>query len=132
MVSLSGGGRAGVVDNFGTASRCFDGMLGIDNVCFGSVVGRVCPWELRLGGAGASEAGAAFLDLRLPISNGIVSAVVCDGRGGFGLGCQFPIFVWWYSSLCILRGLCLWARSFWWSIWPYCWLPRSRWVAKAS
>ena len=86
VVSLSDGGWAGVVGAFGSASRCLDGVLGVGGVCFGSVVGRVYPSGLRLGRAGASGAGAAFLDLRLSISGGVVSARVCDRRGGFGFG----------------------------------------------
>ena len=50
------------------------------------MVGRVCPPELRLGGAGASGAGAPFLGLRLSVSGGFVSSGVCDGRGGFDFG----------------------------------------------
>ena len=86
MVSLSGDGRAGVVDAFGTASRCLGDILNIDNVYFGGVVGQVCPLGLRLSGASASDAGAAFLDLRLSVSGGIVSARLCGRRGGFGFG----------------------------------------------
>ena len=37
MVSLSGDGRADVVDAFGTTSGCLNGVLGIDSVCFGGV-----------------------------------------------------------------------------------------------
>ena len=95
VVSLSDGGQAGVVDAFDAASRCFGGVLGISGVYFGSVVGQVCPSELQLGGAGASDAGAAFFDLYLLISNDIVSARICGGRGDFGFEIvNFPILRW--------------------------------------
>ena len=83
MMSLSDDGRADVVDAFGTASRCLGGVLGVDDVYFENMVGQVCPLGLRLGGAGASGAGAAFLDLRLSISNGIVSTKIYDKRDDF-------------------------------------------------
>ena len=91
FVSLSGGGRAGVVDAFGTASRYLDDVLDIGNVCFDGMVGQMCPSGLRLGRAGASGAEAAFLDLRLSVSGGVVSAKVCDRRGDFDFGVvNFP------------------------------------------
>ena len=83
VVSLSGGGRADVVGAFGAASGCLGGVLGVGGVCFDSMVGQICPSGLRLGGASASGAGAAFLDLRLSVSGGVVSAKICDRRGGF-------------------------------------------------
>ena len=86
VVSLFGGWRAGVVGAFGTASGCLDDVLDIYDVCFDSVVGRVCPSGLRLGGANASGAVAAFLDLHLSVSDGVVSARIYDKRGGFGFG----------------------------------------------
>ena len=68
-----------------------DDLLNIDGPCFGGVVGRVCPPGLRLGGAGASDAGAPFLDLRLSVSGGFVSSGVCDGRDDFDFGIvSFP------------------------------------------
>ena len=38
-----------------------------DSVCFDRVVDRVCPTELRLNGAGSSDAGAPFLGLGLMV-----------------------------------------------------------------
>ena len=93
MVSLSDDKRADVVDAFNTTSRCLDDVLDINNVCFGSVVGRICPSELQLNKARASGTEAAFLDLGLSISNDIVSTGVCGGRGGFGFEIvNFPFF----------------------------------------
>ena len=84
VMSLSDDGRAGVVGAFGTASGCLDDILDIDNVCFENMVSQICPSGLRLGGANASDAEAAFLDLHLSISNDIVSTKICDKRGDFG------------------------------------------------
>ena len=67
-------------------SRYLDGVLGIGGVCFGSVVGQVFLWGLQLNEADTSEAEAAFLDLRLSISNDIVSTGICDKRDGFCFG----------------------------------------------
>ena len=84
MVSLSDGGRAGVVGAFGTASGCLGGVLGVGGVYFDSVVSQICPSELQLGKANASDTKAAFLDLHLSISNDIVSAKIYDKRDDFG------------------------------------------------
>ena len=71
--------------------RCMDDILGVNGICFGSMVGRVCPSGPRLGGANASGAGATFLDLHLSISSGVVSAAVCDRPDSFGFGAvNFP------------------------------------------
>ena len=43
----------------------------------------VCPSELQLIKANTSGAEAALLDLRLSVSDDIVSAGVCDRRGDF-------------------------------------------------
>ena len=83
-MSLSDDKQADVIDAFDTTSRYLDDILGIDNVCFGGVVSRVCPSELQLNKADASGAGAAFLDLHLSVSSDIVSTKVCGKRGGFG------------------------------------------------
>ena len=54
MKSLSWEGRAGIVGAFNLASGYLDGLLDIDSVCYGRVVGRMCLAGLRLGGAGSS------------------------------------------------------------------------------
>ena len=43
VLSFSDDRQADVVGAFNTTSRCLGGVLDIDNVCFGSVVCRVCP-----------------------------------------------------------------------------------------
>ena len=60
--------------------------MDISNVYFGNMVGQVYPSGLRLGGANASDAEAAFLDLRLSVSNDIVFARIYDGRDDFDFG----------------------------------------------
>ena len=60
-----------------------DDILNIDGVCFESMVSQVCPSGLRLGRANASDTEAAFLDLRLSISDGIVSTKIYDKRDDF-------------------------------------------------
>ena len=47
------------------------------------MVSRIWPSELRLNKANASDAEAAFLDLHLSISGGIVSARVYDRHDDF-------------------------------------------------
>ena len=90
-MSLFDDGQADVVDAFGTASRCLEDILNINNVYFDNMVGQICPSGLRLGRANASGTEAAFLDLHLLVSGGIVSAKVCDGRDDFDFGIvNFP------------------------------------------
>ena len=47
------------------------------------MVGQMYPSGLQLGRASASDTEAAFLDLRLSVSNGVVSARVYDKRNDF-------------------------------------------------
>ena len=86
MMSLSDDRRAGVIDAFNTTSRYLDDILNVGSVCFDGVVGRIYPSGLRLGGAGASGAGAAFLGLHLSVSGDVVSTRICGGRDDFGFG----------------------------------------------
>ena len=72
MISLSDDKQADIIDAFGTASRCLGGVLGVDGVCFGTVVGRIYPSELQLNGANTSDTEAGVLDLYLSISNDII------------------------------------------------------------
>ena len=83
MMSLSDDNQAGVVDAFDTTSSYLDDILGISGVCFGSLVGRICPSGLQLNKANTSDSEAAFFDLRLSISNDIVSTKICDKRDDF-------------------------------------------------
>ena len=65
--------------------------MGINNVYFDSMVGQVCPLGLPPGKANAADTEAAFLDLHLSISSGVLSAGIGGGRDGFGFGfVSFP------------------------------------------
>ena len=48
------------------------GLLNIDNPYFELMVGQIYPTELQLNKANSSDTEAPFLDLNLPITNGIV------------------------------------------------------------
>ena len=78
MASLSGVGRAEIVEAFKSASRYLDNLLNVDGPYFGGVVGRICPSGLRLGRAGTADTEAPFLDLHLSVSNGFVSSGIYD------------------------------------------------------
>ena len=83
MLSLSEENQSGIIEAFGSTSRCLGDLLDVGNGFFGGVVGRVCPSELQLSGANVSDAEASFLDLHLSISDGFVKTGVYDGRDGF-------------------------------------------------
>ena len=55
----------------------------INNVYFENMVSQIYPSELQLNKANASDTEAAFLDLHLSISNGIVSTKIYDKRDDF-------------------------------------------------
>ena len=73
MMSLSDDKQADVIDAFNTTSRYLDDILNINNVYFDNMVSQICPSELQLNKAIASDTEAAFLHLHLSISNDIVS-----------------------------------------------------------
>ena len=83
VMSLSDGGQAGVVGAFNTTSRYLDDILNINNVYFDNMVSQIYPSELQLDKANASDADAAFLGLRLSVSDGVVSTGIYDGRDDF-------------------------------------------------
>ena len=78
MMSLSDDKQADVIDAFNTTSRYLDDILNINNVYFENMVSQIYPSELQLNKANASDTEAAFLDLHLSISNGIVSTKIYD------------------------------------------------------
>ena len=59
-MSLSDDRQADIVDAFNTTSRCLGDAFGIKSVYFGTMVGRLCPSGLQLGGTNACGARAAF------------------------------------------------------------------------
>ena len=86
MMSLSDDKQADVIDAFNTTSRYLDDILNINNVYFENMVSQIYPSELQLNKANASDTEAAFLDLHLSISNGIVSTKIYDKRDDFDFG----------------------------------------------
>ena len=60
-----------------------DDILNINNVYFETMVSQIYPSELQLNKANASDTEAAFLDLHLSISNGIISTKIYDKRDDF-------------------------------------------------
>ena len=83
MMSLSNDKQADVIDAFNTTSRYLDDILNINNFYFENMVSQIYPSELQLNKANASDTEAAFLDLHLSISNGIVSTKIYDKRDDF-------------------------------------------------
>ena len=82
-MSLSDDKQADVIDAFNTTSRYLDDILNINNVYFENMVSQIYPSELQLNKANASDTEAAFFDLHLSISNGIVSTKIYDKRDDF-------------------------------------------------
>ena len=80
MMSLSDDKQADVIDAFNTTSRYLDDILNINHVYFDNMVSQIYPSELQLNKANASDTEAAFLDLRLSISNDKVSTKIYDKR----------------------------------------------------
>ena len=86
--SVSPENQADIIEAFNITSSYLDGFLGVDNVCFGKVVGQICPTGLLFGRANSSGVGAPFLDLNSSFSD---SAKIYDKRDDFGFGVvDFP------------------------------------------
>ena len=83
MMSLSDDKQAVVIDAFNTTSRYLDDILNINNVYFVNMISQIYPSELQLNKANTSDTKAAFLDLRLSISNEIVSTKIYNKRDNF-------------------------------------------------
>ena len=86
VASLSDVKQAEIIEALKSTSRYLDDLLNIDNPCFEGIVNRVCPPELRLSRASASDTKIPFLDLHLSVSSGFVPSEVCDKRDDFGFG----------------------------------------------
>ena len=77
MMSLSDDKQqADVVDAFNTTSRYLYDILNINNVYFDNMVSLIYPSRLQLNKANTSDTEATVLDLRLAISNYIVSTKI--------------------------------------------------------
>ena len=63
---------------FNSTSRYLDDLLNIDKPYFEQMVSRIYPTELQLNKANSFDTEAPFLDLKLSITNGIVSSKIYD------------------------------------------------------
>ena len=95
MMSLSDDKQAYFIDSFNNTSRYLPDILNINNVYFDNMVSQIYPSELQLNKANTSDTEAAFLDLRLSISNDVVSTKIYDKRDDFDFEIvNFPFFRW--------------------------------------
>ena len=83
MKSLTKEKRFDLIDAFNSTSRYIDDLLNIDDIHFELMVHRIISAELQLNKENASDTEAAFLDLKLPIHNDIVSTKIHDKRDDF-------------------------------------------------
>ena len=72
MMSISDDKQANIIDVINTTSRYLDEILNIHHVYFDNTVSQIYPSELQLYKANTSDTEAAFFDLHLSASNGIV------------------------------------------------------------
>ena len=72
MLSLSDNNQTDIIEAFNSTSRYLDDLFNIDNPCFEQMVGQIYPTELQLNKANSSDTEAPFVDLNLPITNGIL------------------------------------------------------------
>ena len=78
MMSLSDDKQADIIDAFKTTSRYLDDILDINNMYFDPMVSHIYPSKLQRNKANTSDTKATFLELRLSISNDIVSTKIYD------------------------------------------------------
>ena len=83
MLSLSDNNQSDIIEAFNSISRYLDDLLNIDNPYFEQMVGQIYPTELQLNEVNSSYTEAPFLDLKLSITNGIVSSKIYDKRDDF-------------------------------------------------
>ena len=83
MLSLSPILQTDVIKAFNMTSRYLDDILIIDNPFFVNNIKNIYPSQLTLNKANHSDVKAAFLDLDIAISNGIVSTKIYDKRDDF-------------------------------------------------
>ena len=86
MLSLSDNNQTDIIEAFNSTSRYLDDLLNIDNPYFEQMVGQIYPTELQLNKANSSDTKAPFLDLNLPITNGILSSKIHDKRDDYNFG----------------------------------------------
>ena len=82
-MSLSDNNQTDVIEAFNSTSRYLDDLLNIDNPYFEQMVGQIYPTKLKLNKANSSDTEAPFSDLKLSLTNGIVSSKMYDKRDDF-------------------------------------------------
>jgi len=83
MLNLSSDSQQHIIHAFNSTSRYLDDILNIDNPYFASMISLIYPPELTLLKANPNDLEAAFLDLFLRITNGIVSTKIYDKRDDY-------------------------------------------------
>lgn len=83
MLSLNPKTQANVIKAFNDTARYLDDIFNVDNPFFESMIPTIYPKELKLNKANNSDSYAAFLDLDLSISNGVISTKIYDKRDDF-------------------------------------------------
>ena len=83
MLSLNPKTQANVIKAFNDTSRYLDDIFNVDNPFFERMIPTIYPKELKLNKANNSDSYAAFLDLDLTISNGVISTKIYDKRDDF-------------------------------------------------
>ena len=85
MLFLSDNNQTDIVKAFYSISRYLDDLLiiNIDIPYFEQMVDQIYPTELQLNKANSSDTEAPFLDLKLSITNGIVSSKIYDKQDDF-------------------------------------------------
>ena len=83
MASLSYNKESEIIQPSKSTSRYQDDLLNIDNPYFEGMAGQICPPELQLNKADASDTEDPFSDLHLSFSNGFVLFKIYDKRDDF-------------------------------------------------
>ena len=82
-LGLSDNNQTDIIEAFNSTSRHLDDLLNIDIPYCEQMVGQIYPTELQLNKANSSDTEAPFLDLKLSITNGIVSSKNYDEQDDF-------------------------------------------------
>ena len=94
MLSLSDKNQTDIIEALNSTSRYLDDLLNIDTPSFEQMVSQIYPTELQLNKANSSDTEPPFGDLKLSITNGIVSSKIYDKRGDFNFEIVIFPFLW--------------------------------------
>ena len=83
MLALSDNNQTDIIEDFNSTSRYLDELLNIDNPYFEQMVDQIYPTELQLNKTNSSDTEPPFLDLKLSITDSIVSSKIYDKRDDF-------------------------------------------------